>query len=345
MKLQDIFTFENLYNAHKACRLSKQHKGEVVRFEIDLAKSITNLVEKFARGTYKSGKYKCFKILDPKPREIEALTYGDRVVIRCFCDVSLIPRLQDRLILDNAACQKNKGTLFARERLVKFLRAEYARHRHNDFYYLKCDISKYFPNINHKVLIWQLARCGFSKEELKFMWQYIKAGKFENEEQGLPLGNQTSQWFALLYLDKLDRFIKEKLRVKGYVRYMDDFILIHQDKAFLQEAKKQIESLCNTELKLKLNRKTQIGRVREGVNFLGFRHKVLPSGRIETTLIQQTKTRLKHYLKVLKRLKDKNAVDDEYLQQRQASFATHLGYSNGSKTLKNKVKELYTPAS
>ena len=340
MKLSEIFTFDNLYNSHKKCRLSKQHKGEVVRFEIDLAKSLSKLVNEFQKGTYKSGKYKFFTIHDPKIREIEALTYKDRIVIRCFCDYSLIPRLQDKLILDNAACQKNKGTLFARERLMKFLRAEYARGgKSNDFYFLKCDISKYFPSINHRALIWQLAKYGFSKEELKFMWQFIKAGKYQNDEQGLPLGNQTSQWFALLYLDTVDRFIKEKLRIKGYVRYMDDFILIHQDKKFLQECKSQIEELCWSKLKLKLNRKTQIGKVRDGINFLGFNHKVLPNGEIEIAILQQARVRLKRHIKVLKRVKEKGIVDEEYIKQRVNSFSAHLSRSNRNKLLSQKVKE------
>jgi len=104
------------------------------------------------------------------------------------------------------------------------------------FFFLKIDISKYFASIQHKILKQKLLRCGFEERELQLMFAFIDSSNFETGV-GLPLGNQTSQWFALLYLDEIDRLIKEKLKIKFYIRYMDDLILIHQNKTKLRDCK------------------------------------------------------------------------------------------------------------
>ena len=139
MELEEIFTFENLYQAYKQCRKSKQHKGEVIRFETNLSTNISNLVKEIASKKYKLGKYKEFLIYE---RIIEALPFKDRVVIKCFCDVVLRDKIEKKLIYDNAACRKNKGTAFAIKRLEKFLREEYRKENNNKIYFLKCDIKK-----------------------------------------------------------------------------------------------------------------------------------------------------------------------------------------------------------
>lgn len=153
MRLEEIFTFENLYDAYKQCRKSKQHKGEVIRFEANLSYNINKLVNEFATKKYKLGKYKEFLIYEPKERLIEALPFRDRVVIRCFCDVVLRDKIEIKLIYDNTACRTEKGTLFAIKRLEKFLRHEYLKEHNNDIYFLKCDIQKYFPSIDHQILL------------------------------------------------------------------------------------------------------------------------------------------------------------------------------------------------
>ena len=139
MTLDEIFTFENLYDAYKNCRKSKQHKGEVIRFESNLAINLNILIKELTTKKYKLGKYKKFYIYEPKQRLIEALPFKDRVVIRCFCDVCLKSKIDKRLIYDNCACRKEKGTTFAIKRLHKFLRTEYFKNQNNKIYFLKCD--------------------------------------------------------------------------------------------------------------------------------------------------------------------------------------------------------------
>lgn len=156
MKLEDIFTFKNIYEAHKKCRKSKQHKGEVIRFEVNLSENIYKLINEIITKKYKVGKYKQFIIYEPKKRLIEALPYKDRVLLMCFCEHSLIPRIDKRLIYDNVACRKGKGTLFGMNRLDEFLKKEFFKENNNRVYYLKCDIRKYFPSVNHNILLEKL---------------------------------------------------------------------------------------------------------------------------------------------------------------------------------------------
>lgn len=338
MSLEEIFTFENIYAAHKWCRKSKQHKGEVVRFEIDLSKNITELIKELTSRKYKLGKYRKFKLFEPKERLIEALSYKDRVVLMCFVTNVLKPIISKHVIYDNAACQKNKGTDFGLNRLTKFLKREFINEHGNDFYYLKCDIHKYFPSINHEVLLNKLKRIGLTDDEL-----YMARLFMTNYETsvGIPLGNLSSQWYALIYLDDLDRFIKEKLQIKGYIRYMDDFILIHKDKNYLRYCLKEIDSFCKERLKVELNVKTQIGKVKNGIDFLGFRLILTETGKVIKKLRGSSKRRIKRHLRNLKKLEDKGIVDREYVNIRKNCFYSRIDNSDESRTFLNKAKPEY----
>lgn len=333
MKIEEIFTFENLYEAYKGCRKSKQHKGEVIRFEANLSVNITNLMNDIISKKYKLGEYRIFFIYEPKKRVIEALPFKDRVVIKCFCDVVLRNKIEKKLIYDNAACRIEKGTTFAIKRLEKFLKDEYRKENNNNIYYLKCDITKYFPSIDHEILLNLLKKIGFSEDE---MWMIEKLIKEQPNDAniGLPLGNQSSQWFALLYLNVIDRFVKEVLKIKGYIRYMDDMILIHRDKKYLQYCLKEIENKCTNDLKLSLNQKTQIGIVKNGIDFLGYRHILNENGSITRKLRASSKQRLKRHLKTLKKLRDKEIVDDDYVYIRKNAFYNHIKDTKESKKLK-----------
>ena len=333
MNLEEIFNFENLYKAHQMCRKSKQHKGEVIRFETNLSENIYKLQKSLIKKTYKFGKYKNFIIYEPKKRLIQALPYKDRVVIRCFCDNVIIPKIDKKLINDNVACRKDKGTSYGINRLHNFLRKEYYSHKDNKIYYLKCDIKKYFPSINHHILLNLLKKINFSIDELWFLEKILNEQP-DNSETGLALGNQSSQWFALYYLNKVDRLIKEKLHVKHYIRYMDDMILIHRNKQFLQDCLVKIKDVCNKELKLELNEKTQIGLVYNGIDFLGFNHKLTQNGKIIMKIRSSSKRRMIKHLKTLNKLKNKEIIDDDYIHSRINAYKTHIEKSHDS-NLKN----------
>ena len=256
----------------------------------------------------------------------------------CFVTNVLKPIISKHVIYDNAACQKNKGTDFGLNRLTKFLKREFINEHGNDFYYLKCDIHKYFPSINHEVLLNKLKRIGLTDDEL-----YMARLFMTNYETsvGIPLGNLSSQWYALIYLDDLDRFIKEKLQIKGYIRYMDDFILIHKDKNYLRYCLKEIDSFCKERLKVELNAKTQIGKVKNGIDFLGFRLILTETGKVIKKLRGSSKRRIKRHLRNLKKLEDKGIVDREYVNIRKNCFYSRIDNSDESRTFLNKAKPEY----
>lgn len=159
-------------------------------------------------------------------------------------------------------------------------------------------------------------------------------------EQGLPLGNQTSQWFALLYLDEVDRLIKEKLRAPYYIRYMDDFVLLSESKEFLQKCRAEIQKVCAEKLKLSLNNKTQIGKIKNGVDFLGFNHKLTVSGKIVKSLRASAKIRQRQYLKTMAHYYRCGVLDEEYLNVRLNAYKAHLAGTGSFKFIRNKIQTL-----
>lgn len=250
-------------------------------------------------GTYRIGGYRTFMVHDPKERRIEALSFRDRVVQHCLCDNILKPYFENRLIYDNAACREGKGTDFARNRLTGFLREHYKRHGTRG-YILKYDVHHYFASIDHHTLIGML--CDIPDiRVLALLYHIIKShdGSVDPKTgrgMGLPLGNQTSQWFALYYLDPLDRLIKERMRVRHYVRYMDDGVLLHESKEYLREVLARMRAMAK-ELRLEFNQKTQIVPISEGVDFLGFRFYLTNTGKVIRRLRTSSKRRWKRRLK------------------------------------------------
>lgn len=196
---EKIYDFQNLYKAHTVARRSKRDTREVIEFEMNLGDNLTTLSDALKNGSYKMQDYYSFAIYDPKYRMIHALHYRDRVVQHCLCDEVLAPILDKKLIYDNAACRIGKGTHFAIGRVSKFLDDFYHRYK-VEGYFLKCDIRKFFDNIDHAVLKQKLSKVIEDERVLLLLYQIIDS--FEvTHDRGLPLGNQTSQWFAIYYLD------------------------------------------------------------------------------------------------------------------------------------------------
>lgn len=336
---EEAFTFEKLLIAHKKCRRSKQHKRATISFEINLASKLSTISQQILSGKFKLGEYRVFKIYEPKERLIEALPYNDRVVLMAFCTNIIEPKLEKSLIFDNVACRKGKGTLFGIKRLHKFLHDYYHKFG-EDGYFLKCDVRKYFQSINHEILLKNLHKTALDAEDLKFV-EIILNSKNSESGVGLPIGNQTSQWFGLFYLNKIDRLVKETLGVKYYVRYMDDMILVHHDKEFLKFCKEQIEKCANEQLKLQLNSKTQIGKLSNGIDFLGFRHILSKNGKVLCFLRGHGKRRLTKNMRSLHKLETAGLIDEEYKAVRLNAYQAHLKHSHSKRlylNLKSKYK-------
>lgn len=287
---EQIFNFDNLYRSHLRARCGKRHKREVVDFELNLFNNLTSLEKDLTSGLYKVRGYKRFMIYDPKEREIQALSYYDRIVQNCLCYNYMVPVFTKKLIYDNGACQVRKGTHFARKRFADFLREYYKRYG-ADGYILKLDVKKYFNNINHEILKSKLQNQIYDLKLKNLIFNIIDSFEY-SKGRGLPMGNQTSQLFALYYLNDLDREIKNKFKIKYYVRYMDDLMIIHHDKKYLAEMFKYIKAYVQVYNKIELNEKSKIYAIKNGVEFLGVRYRLYPTGKVGMKMKNQSKKRM-----------------------------------------------------
>lgn len=339
---EETFTYEALYRAHMRGRLSKRDKTPVVRFEMNMLGNVYTLYRRLNSGKFKFGRYHSFTVGEPQKREIQTMYYSDRVVQHVLCDDVLMPYFTRRSIIDNCVGQKGKGTRFALERFETKLRKHIAKHGPNG-YFLKCDILKYFPSIPHerlksmicphvrdeqiKQMIVDIIDGFHTRPEFLEKYGITSLGEGDKTERGIPVGNQTSQVFGMFYLDKLDRFIKEKLRVKIYSRYMDDFIMVHEDKAELQKILKEIRNFCG-ELGLALNSKTQIFPLKNGVTYLGFRYFVTAEGKLVKNVKKATKRRLRSRAKLLKKAYIEGIIGGERVEASLTAFHGHLAQGN-----------------
>lgn len=294
---EKVYSFEALYRAYRKARQGKRWKEAAAKFEVNLLEAINLLSEMLKTKTYKLSPYNTFKVYEPKERIVMSNSYKDKVVQHALCDNVLEPVLTKSFIYDNYASQKNKGTHFGLNRLSEFMRSFY-RQNGVDGWVLKCDIAKYFYNIQHDILKQQIRKL---LTDANTLWLVDMIIDSTEGNVGLPIGNQTSQLFALLYLNNLDHFIKEKLGIKYYGRYMDDFYLIHKDKEYLQECKRQIEEIVAA-LGLRLNNKTQILPLKNGIDFLGFHTYITDSGKAIRKVRRRSKNNVRRKLKKFKGL-------------------------------------------
>lgn len=322
---EKISSCENLFKAERRAARSKRKKVEVARFEYDLGYNIVKLSDELEKGTYRVSKYYCFYVYEPKEREIQALKFRDRVVQNCICNEVLRPWLEPRLIYDNAACRVGKGSHFALKRLSGFLSSYYRRYG-ADGYVLKIDIKKYFDSIDHEVLKKKLSK--FPTKGGRELFYSIVDGYHKEVGKGLPMGNQSSQWFALYYLDGVDRMIKEVYRIKYYTRYMDDMVLIHHDRAYLAKILDELRTYADKELKLQFNSKTQIAPLSQGVDFLGFRFFLGRNGKVVKRLRGSAKKRLRGNIKRLRKAYANGEMDIKDVNCRINSYVAHLKHGN-----------------
>lgn len=327
---EKIYAFDNLYKAYRAARLGKRGTREEILFEADLSRNLIMLSESIRTGTYKIAGYYSFMIHDPKDRKIHALHFADRVVQHSLCDNVIAPLLEKRLIYENAACRLNKGTDFARNILTQNL-SRCFRKAGKNFWILKCDIRKYFDSIDHEILKKKLRRA-FAEPNIQNMLEMIIDSYETAPGRGVPLGNQTSQWFGLYYLDGFDRLFKEKFRLTMYVRYMDDVIVMSEDRKLLEEALLSAEEYTRS-IGLSFNGKTQLFPAKNGVAFLGWHFYLTNSGKIEKRLNMGTKRRFFRAVKKINYVYNSGLMQWEEAQCVLQSYCAYLkkGTSMGIK--------------
>lgn len=284
------FTFEELAQAYFDCRRHKRNTNSARRFELNLEENLLYLYDELQAGTYKPGRSICFVVTRPKAREVWAADFRDRIVHHLLYN-RVGASIEATFIIDSCACIPGRGTLYAAERLeakVRSVTQNWSRPAH----YLKCDLANFFVAIDKRVLANQLVRLidesWWRRLALQILWHDPRSDyevrsprhlfnrvpqhkrlTAQAEHLGLPIGNLSSQFFANIYLNDLDQFVKHRLRAKHYIRYVDDFLLLHESPQQLNEWRAAIESFL-PRLGARLNpKKTILQPVERGVDFVG----------------------------------------------------------------------------
>jgi retron-type reverse transcriptase len=308
--------FENIYHAFRAASTGKRYRWESLKFSAELETEIITLINNLIWDMYELEPYRQFFVFEPKQRLIAAPSFRDRVVHHAIVQI-IGPIFENRFIAETFACITGRGTHAAVARTVKYARA--ARRAWESYYILKCDISRFFPSVDHDILKRIITRTISDKRLLRLIYIIIQSYESAGQDgKGIPIGALTSQLFANVYLDPLDHYIKEVCKEKYYIRYMDDFVILHKDKARLHELLCKIENFLHDTLKLNLNPKTGIFPGKHGIDFCGYR--IWPTHtKPRKTTIKRAKRRLKKYARQYQ-------ADPAILEHARASIQSYLGY-------------------
>lgn len=260
---EKIASRENILLAYQKARQGKGRRRDVRRFESDLENNIYKIQTLLTTMQYQPSAYQVKTIYEPKRREIFIVPFApDRIIHHALMNI-LEPIWDGIFIDDSYACRRGYGLHAGSRRVMEFIR-KIGR----DGYCLKMDISKFYPSIDHDIMftiIQKKIKCRDTLDLIQKIIYSIPGGK------NIPIGNYTSQWFGNLYLNEVDYFLKHQRRVKYYVRYCDDFIVLHRDKHFLRELKAEIGGFLSERLRLKFS-KAEVFPIRHGIDFLGYRH-------------------------------------------------------------------------
>lgn len=274
--IESIIGFAALYESMMKCKRNVIWKDSVAFFRHHAVEQVIKLSDELKSGTYTPRTTKKFTVLSPKQREVMGVAFRDRVYQRSLNDNAIYPQMTRRFIYDNAACQKKRGTDFARGRLHCFLDRFYRKHGLNG-YVLQCDIKGYYPNMKHSVVESEFER--HLTPEVFEMAKGVLLCQYEGDTGYYP-GSQMIQIAGISVLNDLDHFIKEQLGIKHYIRYMDDFILIHESREYLEECRQRIEAELK-KLEFELHpKKTKIYEISKPIKFLGFYHQLTDTGKI-----------------------------------------------------------------
>ena len=271
----NIISVENLCEAWREFVRGKKSKNDVAAFSLNISNNISELHEELKNMNYQHGDYKAFSINDPKPRSIHKSEVRDRLIHHAVYLI-LYPYFEKKFIYDSYSCRDSKGTHRPLGRFRQFFR-QVSKSNKVTCWVLKCDIKKFFANIDHHILLEILEKHIEDKKVLWLLERIISSfhspmskGTFDI---GLPLGNLTSQLLVNVYMNEFDQYMKHELKVRHYIRYADDFVILSADKFYLENLLKAIENFLKDKLKLSIHPdKVSIKTFASGVDFLGWGH-------------------------------------------------------------------------
>lgn len=326
----ELSSFANLLHAAEAAAAGKRRRPDVAAFLMDLESNLAALGRELVNGSYRPGAYHSFEIREPKPRQISAAPFRDRVVHHALTRV-VEPIFEARFSPYSFACRKGLGVHAA----LRLARAACAKHR----YALKCDVRKYFASIDHEILKTKLSRVVKCKQTLCLAARIIDGSNPQEEalfyfkdddlfsplerRRGLPLGNQTSQFFANVYLDTIDQHVCRRLRPGAYARYVDDFVLFGDCKQELTEMRADLVQKL-AELRLVLHPgKSRLYRCEDGVSFLGWQF--LPN---QTRLLRSSVVRCSRRMKHLEAGWAAGRLSWDTIRQSVAAWIGHASFGD-----------------
>lgn len=329
--MDNVISFEALYKSAMKCKNGVIWKDSVAHYILNIIEETLKLEEQLKNGTYVSRPLRPFTVISSgKVRTVMGVAFRDRVYQRSLNDNVIYPTIEKSLIYDNGACRKNKGTNFSRGRLVCFLQRYYRKHGTKG-YVLQCDIKGYYPNMRHDVV-----EATFEKHlppKIYKMACEIMHSQYPGEVGFLP-GSQMIQIAGISVLNDLDHFIKERLRIKLYTRYMDDFILIHKSKDYLeycwQEIAAQLEPM-GFELHPK---KTRIYPITDGIKYLGFIYKLTDTGKVVKTVLPKNVKNYRRKLFRLVKLAKKGRITKDKVDECYRSWRAHAERGDSAKLLR-----------
>lgn len=318
-----VCSFESLYKAMMICKSNVLWKDSVAGWVSNGLSNCLKLHEDLLTGKYKISTYSRFVIYEPKRRDVTSTRFKDRVFQRSLCDNYLTAEVSRSFIWDNAACMNDKGTQFARKRLKCHLQRYWRKYGLNG-YTLKMDLHNFFGSTPHSVVKAAIAK------RVSDPWAYNEVCRIidsfdhgPDPTVGMGLGSQVTQLSQLAVLDDLDHFIKEQLHIKFYVRYMDDLILLHPDKAYLRYCWMEIEKRLQA-LGLTLNtRKTQIAPIKQPIRFLGFSFRLTKTGKVVQKLLPEKVSRERRKLRKLVGLARAGIMTREHVDDCFQSWKAH----------------------
>ena len=319
---ESMISVENLLSAWQEFERGKRNRRDVQEFSLHLMDNIFLLHNDLLHHTYRHGKYQAFKINDPKPRDIHKASVRDRLLHHAIYWI-LYPFFDRIFIADSYSCRVGKGTHRAIGRFREFAH-KISKNNTRTCWALKCDIRKFFANINHEILLQILREYILDEKIIWLLESVIESFSSARPCIGLPLGNLTSQLFVNMYLNKLDQFVKHKLKAEYYIRYCDDFVILSGNKVWLERQIPSIKNFLWKKLWLELHPdKVFIKTVSSGMDFLGSvnfsNHRIL-----RTT----TKKRMLSKIKEKRFLLREELISKETFNQSLQSYLGMLSHAN-----------------
>ena len=353
----ELYDINNIIKMTDKVLSKVKNKDRREKFLLYYSEHIINIKNRLISKNINLGKYNIFLIKDPKCRVIMSQSIEDKIINHLISEYLLNKVFENKYIDSMCATRINKGSSYAHKLMKKYLNE--IKLKYNNFFILKLDIKKYFYNIDHNVLKRILKDNIKDLDALNLLFRVIDStneeyinkkiiklkenrinnlnnNKLIDETSNVPLykynkgcgiGDQTSQSFGLIYLNEICHYIKEKLHIKYFINYMDDFIIIYHDKEYLKYCLDIIREKLFNEYKLELNNKTRIYNIKEGIEFLGYRY-ILKNNKVIMKLRNNTKKNFKKNIKLLELLKNYNYINNKKYELLLSSYRGYLSMGN-----------------